>query len=90
MAKGCFDVQINDFLASCNVCPVAIPEIFVQTQGSGSSRGKGHLANSRIRLLATHSFQLSRDSPESRLVGGITLTIEFLSLAIDRYFSTND
>ena len=40
--------------------------------------------------MATHSFQLSRDSPESRLVGGITLTIEFLSLAIDRYFSTND
>ena len=28
--------------------------------------------------------------PGSRLVGGITPTIEFLSLAIDRYFSTND
>ena len=82
MAKGCFDVKIND--------SVAIPETFAQTQGSGSSRGKGHLANTRIRLLATHSFQLSRDSPESRLVGGITLTIEFLSLAIDRHFSTND
>ena len=32
MAKGCFDVKIND--------SVAIPETFAQTQGSGSSRGE--------------------------------------------------
>ena len=27
-------VAIHSFLATCNVCPVAMPEIFAQTQGS--------------------------------------------------------
>ena len=34
-------------LTSCNVCLVAIPEIFAQTQRSESFRGKGHLATAR-------------------------------------------
>ena len=34
-------------VCTINVCPVAIPEIFAQTQGPGSFRGKGHLASSQ-------------------------------------------
>ena len=86
MAKGCFDVQINDFLASCNVCPVAIPETFAQTQGSGSFRERSSRKHkdpiTGNSFISMDSF-VTRLARKSFIVGGMTLTIEFLSLAID-------